>query len=54
MTYYSVQHKRFRGNLKRLRRIRWSVDDKRMALLLTVLVLLSVALGGWLGFEYKD
>ena len=54
MTYYSVQPKRFRSNLKRLRRIRWSGEDKRIALLLTVLVLLSVALGGWLGFEYRD
>ena len=54
MTCYSVQPKRFRSNLKRLRRIRWSIEDKRVALLLTLLVLLSVALGGWLGFEYKD
>ncbi len=51
---YSVQSKRFRGNVKRLRRIQWSGEDKRVALLLILLALLSVVVGGWLGFEYRD
>ena len=51
---YSAQPKRFRSNVKRLRRIRWSGEDKRVALLLTLLALLSVALGAWLGFKFRD
>jgi hypothetical protein len=51
---YSVQPKRFRSNAKRLRRIRTSGEDKRVALLLTLLALLSVALGAWLGFKFRD
>jgi hypothetical protein len=51
---YSVQPKRFRSNVKRLRRIRWSGGDKRVALLLTLLALLSVALGAWLGYKFRD
>jgi len=51
---YSVQSKRFRSNVKRLGRIRLSGEDKRLALFLTLLALLSVVVGGWLGFEFRD
>jgi hypothetical protein len=45
---------RFRSNQKRLRRIRWSACDLWFMVLLALLILVSAAAGGWLGYIYSD
>lgn len=49
---YSTKVRRFRGSRKRIQRIRLTNDEKRFVLLLTVLVLLAMWAGWWLGFHF--
>ncbi len=51
---YTPRFRRFRSNRKRLRRIRWTGADRRLMILLTLLVVLSMIIGGWLGISYHE
>jgi len=51
---YTPSSRRFRGTKKRLKRIRWSVWEKWLAIILFILLVLSANLGAWIARIYKE
>jgi hypothetical protein len=51
---YSDRSSRYRGSRKRLARIRFSRQDKWLAVLIALLSILAMVVGGWLGANYQD
>jgi hypothetical protein len=51
---YSDRSTRYRGSRKRLARIRFSAQDKRLAVLIVLLSIVAMVGGAWLGANYHD